>query len=46
MQLENFDSAAAYLRKAMELAALKSEQALLARRLKECEAQSVPACLS
>lgn len=38
-QLQNHESAAKHLRKALELAELKSEQALLARRLEEAELQ-------
>lgn len=37
-QLQNFEAAAGHLRKALQLAELPSEQALLARRLKDCEA--------
>lgn len=40
-QLQNHESAAKHLRKALELAELKSEQALLARRLEEAELQRV-----
>ena len=39
-QLNQFESAAEHLRKAIRLTELKSEQALLSERLKECEAAS------
>jgi RNA polymerase sigma factor (sigma-70 family) len=38
-QLRNFQAAATHLRKAIELTDLKSEQAFLARRLRDCEEQ-------
>jgi RNA polymerase sigma factor (sigma-70 family) len=41
-QLNNFDSAAEHLRKAIQLTGLKSEQQLLSERLKQCEARSEP----
>ncbi len=41
-QLSHFPAAAAHLRKAIQLTEMKSEQALLARRLRDCEAQGVP----
>jgi RNA polymerase sigma-70 factor (ECF subfamily) len=37
-QLGNFPAAASHLRKAMQLTEIKSERALLAKRLRECEA--------
>jgi RNA polymerase sigma-70 factor (ECF subfamily) len=39
MQLGNLPAAAAHLRKAIQLTEIKSERALLARRLSECEAE-------
>jgi RNA polymerase sigma factor (sigma-70 family) len=41
LQLNNFRAAATHLRKAIQLAGVKSEQAFLARRLGECEAQPI-----
>jgi RNA polymerase sigma factor (sigma-70 family) len=41
LQLNNFEAAANQLRKAIELAGVKSEQALLAQRLRECEEKRI-----
>jgi RNA polymerase sigma factor (sigma-70 family) len=46
MQMNNFQSAAEHLRRAITLTELKSEQALLSERLKACEAQARPAVSS
>lgn len=52
-QLKNFGAAATHLRKALRLTEIKSEQALLAQRLRDCEQSALPgsaadtlACLS
>jgi len=42
-QLENFQTAAEHLRKAIELTDLKSEQSLLTKRLRDCEERSLQA---
>jgi len=41
LQLDNFEAAANHLRKAIRLAGVKSEQALLSQRLRECEEEQV-----
>jgi len=40
LQLDAHESAATHLRRALQLAELKSEQALLSKRLQECEARN------
>ncbi|MGH8246139.1 MAG: RNA polymerase sigma factor, partial [Gammaproteobacteria bacterium] len=40
-QLKHFQSAAAHLRKAIQLTGVKSEQALLSHRLRDCERRAV-----
>ena len=42
-RLGAFDAAAEHFERALSLAAMKSEQAFLARRLRECEARTPPA---
>jgi predicted RNA polymerase sigma factor len=41
VELNNFQSAAQHLRKALQLTELKSEQSLLSNRLKDCEEQTL-----
>ena len=41
-QLNNFQSAANHLRKAIRLTELKSEQSLLSKRLQDCEEEQNP----
>jgi RNA polymerase sigma-70 factor (ECF subfamily) len=40
---DEFDTAAGHFERALALTAVKSEQAFLARRLRECEARTPPA---